>query len=68
MWMAGLMSQRKNILLENKIYENSSDFEKEINIFKNNSELSYEDKDSYLDVLDEGTHSLEISNWLELKI
>ena len=67
-WMAGLMSQRKNILLENKIYENTSDFEKEINIFKNNSELSYEDKDSYLDVLDEGKHSLEISNWLELKI
>jgi len=65
-WMSGLMKQRKDILLENKIYENSSDFEKEKNIFENTSQLSKNEYNNYVDVIDETKHSLEISNWLKL--
>ena len=67
-WMAGLMSQRKDILLENDIYQNSSDFEKEKKIFENYNELSDKEFDDYEDVFNEKKHSLEISNWLDLKI
>ncbi len=67
-WMSGLMTQRKDILLENKIYENESDFEKEKYILKNCSILSGKELNNYTDVIDENKHSLEISNWLKLKI
>ena len=67
-WMAGLMAQRKDILLENKIYHNSSDFEKEINIFKNHKDLNNQNFDEYIDVIDETKHSMEITNWLDLKV
>ena len=66
--MAGLMTQRKEILLENKIYHNSSDFEKEINIFKNHKDLNNQNFDEYIDVIDETKHSMEITNWLDLKV
>ncbi len=67
-WMAGLMTQRKNILLENNIYENSLDFEKEKKVLLNHNEISDEVFNNYIDLIDENKHSLEISNWLELKI
>ena len=67
-WMAGLMAQRKDILLENKIYENSAAFEKEKNIFENQNCLSDSEFNNYLDIFDENKHALEISNWLQLKI
>ena len=66
--MAGLMNQRKDILLENNIYKNSADFEKEKNIFENYNNLKSKEIDNYIDVIDENKHSLEICNWLELKI
>ena len=62
-WMAGLMSQRKEILLENNIYKNSLDFEKEKKIFENHRS-SVEEDSNYEDVLDVKMHSLELSNWL----
>ena len=52
-WMAGLIEQRKEILLENHIYEKLSTSE-----FINNS--------LYSDVLNEKIHSLELTNWLNL--
>ena len=67
-WMAGLMAQRKDILLENNIYNNSTDFEKEKNLFENHADLSEKELDKYIDVIDERKHSIEISNWLECKI
>ena len=67
-WMAGLMKQRKDILLQNNIYKNSAEFEKERYIFENYTNLNSKKLDSYIDVIDENKHSLEISNWLELKI
>ena len=67
-WMAGLMAQRKDILLENNIYNNSTDFEKEKNLFENHADLSEKELDKYIDVIDERKHSIEISNWLKCKI
>ncbi len=67
-WMAGLMAQRKKILLENNIYKNSLEFEKEKNIFQKKSELTNLQYKKYIDVIDENKHSLEISNWLKFKI
>ena len=66
-WMAGLMSQRKEILLENNIYESSLDFEKEKKIFQEYYQLNQDMFSKYIDVIDEKKHSLEIVNWLELK-
>ncbi len=66
-WMAGLMTQRKDILLENNIYKNSLDFEEEKNIFVNHNHLNQKEVNNYIDVIDESKHSLEILNWLELK-
>ena len=65
--MAGLMSQRKEILLDNNIYESSLDFEKEKKIFQDSNKLNQDLYGKYIDVIDEKKHSLEISNWLELK-
>lgn len=67
-WMAGLMKQRKDILLENKIYKNSAEFEREKKIFENYSDLSNNELSDYSDLIDDTKHSLEISNWLKLKI
>ena len=67
-WMAGLMTQRKDVLLENNIYKNSFDFEKEKNVFKNCNKLKDYEYNKYSDVIDEAKHSLEISNWLDYKI
>ncbi len=67
-WMAGLMSQRKNILLENNIYENNSAFEKEKNILQNYNQIKNQISEDYNDVIDENKHSLEITNWLKFEI
>ena len=67
-WMAGLMTQRKDILLENNIYKSYEDFEKEKKILKNYNEIDNSLPEEYIDVIDGKQHSLEISNWLEFKI
>ena len=61
-------TQRKDILLENNIYQNSSEFEKEKNIFEGHSKLTDKESNYYSDVIDQNKHSLEISNWLKFKI
>ena len=65
-WMAGLIKQRKEILLENNIYEKLSDLEKEKKIFENQSTSEFINSSLYNDVLNEEMHSLEITNWLNL--
>ncbi len=67
-WMAGLMAQRQDILLQNNIYKTVKDFEKEKSIFENYRNLNNNDFNKYIDVVDESKHSLEISNWLKLNI
>ena len=65
-WMAGLMEMRRDILLEQKVYENLSEFENEKTILQNSDNLEKKELQNYDDVLDEDIHSLEISNWLNL--
>ena len=65
-WMAGLIEQRKEILLEHNVYEKLSDLEKEKKIFENQNNLEYQTTNLYNDVLNEKIHSLEITNWLNL--
>ena len=67
-WMSGLISQRKDILLENNIYENYEELDKEKKIFQDYDKSQYNSLNDYIDVIDENKHSLEISNWLELQI
>ena len=66
-WMAGLINQRKEILLENKIYKNIDDLEKEKMIFENQSTSKLNKLKEYRDVLDEESHSKELKNWLDFK-
>ena len=65
-WMAGLIEQRKEILLEHNIYKNLSDLEKEKKLFENQNSLGSQTTSLYDDVLNEKIHSLEITNWLKL--
>ena len=64
--MAGLMEMRKEILLEEKVYENLSGFEKEKLILQNPDNLEQKELQIYDDIIDEEIHSLELSNWLNL--
>ena len=64
--MAGLMEMRKDILLEQKVYENLSEFENEKMILQNPDNLEKKKLHIYDDVVDEEIHSLELSNWLNL--
>ncbi len=66
-WMAGLMTQRKKILLENNIYKSSIEFEKEKNIFENYDDSRNDEMSIYDDVINEVKHSMEITNWLNFK-
>ena len=56
--------QRKEILLENKIYEKLSDLKKEKEIFEDHNNISTNELTFYNDVLNEKMHSLELTNWL----
>ena len=66
-WMAGLIKQRKEILLENNIYEKLSDLEEERKILEYKNNIFLDKVDLYNDVLDENIHSLELTNWLNYK-
>ncbi|MDC3089585.1 type 1 glutamine amidotransferase [bacterium] len=64
-WMIGLMEMRKDILLEEKVYENLSEFKNEKRILQNSDNLDHKELQIYDDIVDEKTHSLELSNWLK---
>jgi len=53
-------------LLEQKVYENLSEFENEKMILQNPDNLEKKELNIYDDVVDEEIHSLELSNWLNL--
>jgi hypothetical protein len=57
---------RRDILLEQKVYENLSEFENEKTVLQNPDNLAKKELQIYDDVLDEDIHSLEITNWLNL--
>ena len=65
-WIAGLMKQRKSLLLEEGIYESSDKFD---TLYSYLSDIKkFKDLKTKLSIskslIDEGVHSKEISNWL----
>jgi len=65
-WIAGLMDQRKEILLKEKAYNSEKDFIDQKNYFVNYKNLQDKQlKEEYSDLIDERIHTLELSNWIE---
>ena len=65
-WIAGLMDQRKGILLSEKAYNSEKEFMDQKNYFDNYKNLQnrqFEEK--YSDLVDEKMHTLELANWIE---
>ena len=63
-WMAGLINLRKKILLDNNVYRNEIELDKEIKILENFKNITNYNYKIYNDVLDSSYHSLELTNWL----
>ena len=65
-WMAGLMDQRKEVLLKEKNYESIEDLVNQKNFFNNyNNFNETEYHELYSDLIDEKNHTLELANWIE---
>tara|TARA_B100000029_G_scaffold515247_1_gene621337 strand:- start:1935 stop:2750 length:816 start_codon:yes stop_codon:yes gene_type:complete len=64
-WMSGLMNQRKDILLKEKIFNNQNDFTLHNKLFLNQYD-NYKAQDLNISstLLDEKMHTLELKNWL----
>jgi len=65
-WIAGLMDQRKEILLNEKAYDSEREFMDQKNYFNNykmSKEIQFGEK--YSDLIDEKMHTLELANWIE---
>ena len=64
-WMSGLMNQRKDILLKEKIFNNKNDFTLHNKLFLNKYDNDkVEDLNISNTLLDEKMHTLELKNWL----
>ena len=66
-WVSGLMSMRKEILLENKIYDNEEDFRnmyKYLSNFNKNKKLEKELKLNN-SLIDNSIRYIELHNWLK---
>jgi GMP synthase (glutamine-hydrolysing) len=65
-WISGLMSQRKNLLLDEKIFKSSEEFEK-LNLYLSNIK-KYDYLKSELTIsntlVEKNIHTAELSNWL----
>ena len=68
-WIAGLMQQREEILLNEKIFETKKEFEDQKNFFLNTNKTNDEEKiQKYNDLINNTSHTLELANWIaELK-
>ena len=65
-WIAGLMKQRQDILLSEKVFSEKIYFDEELKFFsnyKNNQEEQYLKK--YKDLTNINNHTLELSNWIK---
>jgi len=64
-WIAGLMQQRKEILLKENIFKNNLQFEAQQKFFfnykKSNDKVRIK---KYADLIDSKYHTLELENWL----
>ena len=65
-WMSGLMSQRKEVLLKEKIFKSEKEFQK-LNLFLSNIK-KFKDLEDELSIsktlIDKKIHTYELSNWL----
>ncbi len=66
-WMSELMKQRKEVLLENKIYETLEEFEKFNLYFSNTKKYDYLKKTLSISnsLIDNKIHTTELYNWLQ---
>ena len=65
-WIAGLMQQREEILLKEKIYSEKKYFKEELNFFSNyTNSQNKKNEDKYKDLINLNNHYLELSNWIK---
>ena len=65
-WIAGLMDQRKKILLNEKMYSSEKELMDQKNYFDNYQYLQKgKFQEKYSDLIDEKMHTLELSNWIK---
>ena len=64
-WIAGLMKQREDILIEEGAFTNKKYFDEELNFFSNYKNIDDKiNQDKYKDLIDISKHTLELSNWI----
>ena len=66
LWIAGLMKQREDILLSEKVFSEKKYFDEELNFFSNYKHLDDEKNiKKYEDLINFNNHTLELSNWIK---
>ena len=64
-WIAGLMKQREDILLNEGAFTKKKHFDEELNFFSNYKKIDDKiNKDKYKDLINISKHTLELSNWI----
>ena len=65
-WIAGLMTQREEILLKEKAFKSKEKFDEQREIFLNSNLIENgENIYNYDDLINSRYHTLELSNWIE---
>ena len=64
-WIAGLMKQREEILLQEKAFSEKKYFDEQLNYFSNHTKLNdNKNKEKYKDLFNIEAHTKELSNWI----
>ena len=64
-WIAGLMKQRKDILIKEGAFTDKKYFDEELNFFSNYKNIDDKiNNDKYKNLIDISKHTLELSNWI----
>ena len=65
-WISGLMKQRKNLLIEEGIFDNSKKFNELYNFLSNTEKYKYKREELSISnsLIDQKIHTTELSNWL----
>ena len=65
LWIAGLMKQREDILLNEGAFTEKKYFDEELYFFSNYKKIDDKiNKDKYKDLINISKHTLELSNWI----
>ena len=66
-WIAGLMKQREEILLKEKVFTKKKFFDEELQYFSNYKNIHDENYiEKYKDLINTQSHTLELSNWIKI--